>query len=225
VLAKHAVFAGGLGLAGCGRVDFDPAVTAVVDGSRDGQLDGTQAGSCPGLPSICGPTGSEPCCGSLLVPGGTFYRSFDYGTDAAYTDMTNAATVSDFRLDRYEVTVGRFRQFVDAGMGTQSNPPAAGAGARALAGLADQGGWDPAWNASLTADTAALSVALDCSAQSPVWTDARPERGADFTVSSSRSERGGSFINHASYSRIAYRGTRMPDIRDRSSGVRCARAP
>src|SRR5262249_48784647 len=57
---------------------------------------------------------------------------------------------------------------VDAGLGTQQRPPTAGAGARRINGKANQAGWDPAWNASLTADTAALVAALSCNARS--WT-------------------------------------------------------
>ena len=61
----------------------------------------------------CGPGGNESCCTSPLVPGGTFSRSYD-GVSAGYTDPQYRATVSDFRLDKYEITVGRFRQFVAA---------------------------------------------------------------------------------------------------------------
>jgi len=62
------------------------------------------------------------------------------------------------------VTVGRFRQFVNAGMGTQQNPPPMGAGARTLNGMANQGGWDGAWNGNLVADTPALVAVVKCSA-------------------------------------------------------------
>ena len=103
------------------------------------------------------------------MPGGTFYRSYDVGIDNAFPDMTNPATVSDFRLDAYEVTVGRFRQFVNAGLGIQQNPPPTDAGARSLAGIADQAGWDPSWDTNLAADTTTLTTALNCG--SPSWTD------------------------------------------------------
>jgi formylglycine-generating enzyme required for sulfatase activity len=46
----------------------------------------------------------------LLVPGGTYYRSYN-GVD--FTDKSYPATVADFYLDKYEITVGRFRQFVN----------------------------------------------------------------------------------------------------------------
>jgi formylglycine-generating enzyme required for sulfatase activity len=57
-------------------------------------------------------------------------------------------------------------------MGTSANPPPTGAGARTLNGTANQGGWDPSFNASLTATTAALVVALKCNATYQSWTDA-----------------------------------------------------
>lgn len=74
------------------------------------------------------------------------------------------------RLDKYEVTVGRFREFVNAGNGTRANPPIVGEGARTLNGTADQGGWDATWNGNLRTDTAALVAAIKCSATSQAWT-------------------------------------------------------
>jgi formylglycine-generating enzyme required for sulfatase activity len=103
------------------------------------------------------------------LAGEVFYRSYDAATDD-YNDMGYPATVSDFRLDVYEVTVGRFRAFVEAGYGTQAQPPAAGSGAHgAIAGS----GWDSGWNGSLAADTAALKAALKCNNDGPfqTWTD------------------------------------------------------
>jgi formylglycine-generating enzyme required for sulfatase activity len=143
-----------IGIAACGRIGFDPTTL-----------------SCIGSAPTCGPAGTSDCCASLLVPGGMFYRGYDVATDGMYPDMTNPATVSDFRLDTYEVTVGRFRKFVDAGMGTQANPPLTGAGARTLNGMAAQGGWDPAWNASLFADKATLVAGLKCNVNWETWTD------------------------------------------------------
>ena len=164
----------------CGRVGFDPL--GIVDASRgvgdDGTVDGPPALSCSGLASTCGPAGTSPCCGSPLVSGGTFYRSYDVGTDNMFPDMTNPATVSDFRLDTYEVTVGRFRQFVNAGMGTQASPPPNGAGGRMLDGLPNQGGWDPSLTGSLDADTATLvepgrEVRHDVRSRGPIATGRR----------------------------------------------------
>jgi formylglycine-generating enzyme required for sulfatase activity len=101
----------------------------------------------------------------LLVPGGTFYRSYD-GVD--FADKSYPATVDDFYLDKYEITVGRFRQFVNAGMGTQASPPASGTGAN----LAIPGsGWDSTWNTNLAADPNSLTTALKCLAGYKTWTD------------------------------------------------------
>jgi len=164
--------------AACGRIGFaERGGSGTGDGGdRDAMVgdggagDGPPAASCPGVAATCGPSGTSPCCGSPLVPGGTYYRSYDLGTDSAYPDMSSPATVGDFRLDTYEVSVGRFRQFVNAGMGTQQNPPSAGAGARTLNGLANQGGWAATWTASLATDTAALVAAVKCT-QGQTWTD------------------------------------------------------
>src|SRR5262245_38903968 len=106
-------------VAACGRIGFNPLGGGSGDANR---ADGSPMLSCSNLQSTCGPTGTSSCCGSPLVPGGMFYRSFDVAPDNAFTDKTNPATVSDFRFDTYEVTVGRFRQFVNAKMGTQQNP-------------------------------------------------------------------------------------------------------
>ena len=74
----------------------------------------------------CGPGGggTESCCTSLEVTGGTYYRTYDttfdmngnaiLGVDGGPTGEADPATVSGFRLDKYLVTVGRFRQFVSA---------------------------------------------------------------------------------------------------------------
>lgn len=134
-----------------------------AEGGTDGGTDGTtpvEGGSgvsCTGLAATCG--GSNDCCAANLVQGDTFNRS---------NDPTYPATVSDFKLDVYEVTVGRFRKFVEAGLGTQASPPAAGAGVHPKIAAS---GWDATFNASLEANTAALKAALACDAR-PVWTDA-----------------------------------------------------
>jgi formylglycine-generating enzyme required for sulfatase activity len=86
-----------------------------------------------------------------------------------FDDPSYPATVDGFYLDKYEVTVGRFRQFVNAGMGTLAQPPAAGNGAHPL--IAGSG-WDSVWNINLPADTASLKVSLSSSCgSSPNWTD------------------------------------------------------
>ena len=155
-------------VAACGRYGFEnPDGNAVIDDALDdGRLDDGQTlgPSCMTLPATCGPAKNQSCCDAPLVTGGTFFRGYDLAIDGLHTDMTRPATVSTFRLDRYEVTVGRFRQYVLAGQGTQQNPPAAGAGAHAA--IANSG-WQTAWNNSLPANTAGLLADLGCSS---TWT-------------------------------------------------------
>jgi formylglycine-generating enzyme len=57
---------------------------------------------------------------------------------------------------------------VQAGMGTQSNPPPPGAGAHAKI---NGSGWDANWNTKLVANTGALTAAVKCNATFQTWTD------------------------------------------------------
>jgi formylglycine-generating enzyme required for sulfatase activity len=84
------------------------------------------------------------------------------------------AEVSDFRLDTYEVTVGRFRKFVAAYSQTMI---AAGAGANP--NNASDTGWSTAWNASLDAGSEALATALKCFGSYQTWTDAPGSAAAE----------------------------------------------
>jgi formylglycine-generating enzyme required for sulfatase activity len=102
-------------------------------------------------------TGTEcqggDCCESPLVPGGTF-------TQGSGTSTSFPATVSDFRLDRYEVTVARFRAFVAAYDGWRNaGNPTAGAGVHPDI---DGSGWDASFTSELPADSAALKTSLAC---------------------------------------------------------------
>jgi sulfatase modifying factor 1 len=113
----------------------------------------------PGL-TDCG-ANAENCCTSLEVtPGGTFYRSGGNG---------NPATVSPFRLDKYDVTVGRFRKFVAAWKGGWT--PAAGSGKHSHLnggkGLATGGtdagpGFEPGWLSLDDANLAPTDANLGC---------------------------------------------------------------
>lgn len=124
--------------------------------------------SCDGLAATCGPAGNGNCCESPPVAGGTYSRSYDVAGDGMYSDPSFVATVSDFRLDKYEVTVGRFRNFVMAGQGTQVGPPAEGAGAHAnIPGS----GWESSWNGRLAAGVDELVAAVKCQAAYQTWTD------------------------------------------------------
>lgn len=125
-------------------------------------------GSCVRWPSCqtdnasadtCGVAGTS-CCESAPVPGGTFNRL----NDEAYP-----ATVSPFTLDLYEVTVGRFRAFVEAGKGTVTDPPLEGSGAHPKI---PGSGWRSSWDRFLSRNTGDLRASLAEIAELGSWTEA-----------------------------------------------------
>jgi formylglycine-generating enzyme required for sulfatase activity len=100
-----------------------------------------------GAGNNCGGTGgTTSCCASLEVPGGTYNRRYT-NSGTGPTGEADLATVSGFRLDKYLVTVGRFRQFVN---GDAGHLPAAGSGkhthlkgGQGLANSGAGGGYEP----------------------------------------------------------------------------------
>ncbi|WP_437518482.1 formylglycine-generating enzyme family protein [Sorangium sp. So ce1099] len=92
------------------------------------------------------------------MPGGSFVRQEH--------DMDHPATVSDFLLDRFEVTVGRFRNFVNAYPG---NIPGEGDGSNPR--INGRSGWDPGWNDSMPASEEALIAEMNCDDTLHTWTD------------------------------------------------------
>ena len=155
-------------LAGSGDAGTDAAVASPEASAPDAGLDAAiaDASTPPVCPSTCGPSTGESCCTTQAVPGGTFYRSYDgVSCDTlsgqCFNQTTWPATVSDFELDRFEVTMGRYRPFAAAVEGGWH--PAAGAGKHthlngglglvdvaSEAGVAYETGWDPSWNAELS---------------------------------------------------------------------------
>lgn len=111
--------------------------------------------SCTGLAATYGAGEDESCCKSPLVEGGTFHRE----PDKAFPDTLSEypATVSDFRLDKYEITVGRFWKFV-----AQYSQSMISAGAGKNPNNKTDPGWDVAWNAAMPADREALISAVKC---------------------------------------------------------------
>jgi sulfatase modifying factor 1 len=143
-----------------------------------GPATGPEGRSCSGM------TGNEchghNCCTNLVVPAGSFLmgRGTETCSDCVDgcrpTGMTcnsdeqpeHPASVSSFALDKYEVTVGRFRAFVEAYHGTPP-PPEAGAHP-VIAGS----GWDSAWDTFLPGNRAVLIGSMKCSPRFETWTDA-----------------------------------------------------
>lgn len=111
--------------------------------------------SCAELPATCGPTAIGDCCESLFVPGGTFSRGID---------ATAPASVTGFRLDKYEVTVGRFRAFKAAW--EAGYRPTAGAGRHVHLnfgrGLSDgSGGYELGWDVAFEAQVNVTDAARE----------------------------------------------------------------
>ena len=173
---------------GCGdRSALDvlgtPPASSRVSASSGGVISGGGAGFCgspscqPGGPGMtnCGAS-SESCCTSLEVTGGTFYRTYCERLASGPTGEADPATVSGFRLDKYLVTVGRFRQFVNAVLppdgGTGWLPPAgsgkhthlnggqglATVGASPDAGVVYEPGWATSDNSNIAPTNANLTT-------------------------------------------------------------------
>ena len=166
------------GATGGGRAG-EPATPTVPGATGDGDrmavasagvLDSVAAAppSCAGAPRCQ----AIDCCESPVVPGGTFAMGRSkVGTDADKDGFVNevpehTASVSSFRLDTFEVTVGRFRQFVKAYAG----PPAEGVGAHPkVKGT----GWSSKWNANMPRKGESLAEfagQFDCASDVVPWT-------------------------------------------------------
>ncbi len=139
--------------------------TGTTPSCHDGLCEPATPASCATLPGQCGPKKTGYCCASSAIAGGSFLRSYDA---VSYTDSGYPATVADYRLDVYEVTVARFREFVKAGKGTQASPPAVGSGQNPnLPGS----GWLASWNGSLAASTLSLETGLACNPSYATYDD------------------------------------------------------
>lgn len=112
--------------------------------------------NCDQVSPSCGADGKEDCCAAPPVSGGQFDRFNDAGAHA---------NVSDFHLDKFEVTVGRFRQFFDS---YPADKPAPGAGKHPLI---DDSGWNAAWDAKLPESQVELGAMLKCNETFRTWTD------------------------------------------------------
>jgi formylglycine-generating enzyme required for sulfatase activity len=77
------------------------------------------------------------------VPGGTYYRTYTNSGTGLYGEA-DPATVSGFRLDKYDVTVGRFRQFLAAWNGGAgwTPPESSGKHAHLNGGEGLSNGWE-----------------------------------------------------------------------------------
>lgn len=126
----------------------------------------------------CGPNKDQDCCMSSQVPGGTFNRDESAAT-IGKQPSGGPATISAFRLDTYEVTIGRFRAFVENGWSTQQNPPPLGAGENPHIPCS---GWVPGYKSYLEPEVGSLRAALAkwlAATTTATWSDTA---GADDTL-------------------------------------------
>jgi formylglycine-generating enzyme required for sulfatase activity len=126
---------------------------------------------CP-VPTADGGIDDADCCQSIPPSAGTFEmgRSLEPGARNLCPDTVDAyammcgddelpahpVTLSPYTLDRFEVTIGRFRKFVDA-WDYMGLPEGAG-GTAAVAGA----GWQSEWNTSLPTTKAELERDVEC---------------------------------------------------------------
>lgn len=169
-------------LAACGSTSANEAAGDAGDAgsAQDGPgigMGGPQSCGTPGAGvTQCGAQGADDCCSSLSIPAGTFAR--DYSNVDGGTQASSPATLSAYRLDKYEVTVGRFRAYVRFRQGG-GMPPAAGSGKHGYlnggAGVANaammgtfEAGWNQAWNGNLAPD--GWDTDLSCNGGYATWT-------------------------------------------------------
>jgi formylglycine-generating enzyme required for sulfatase activity len=163
--------------------EFPPGMApGYGDGGGDGLPEPMIPPSCaspgPGISDCANDGGS--CCDSLAVAGGDFFRSYD-GVSTGFASQASPAAVTSLRLDRYEITVGRFRQFVVAEVAGWR--PMSGSGKHVHLndgnGLTDSSspstfepGWVTSWNANLAATASGWTTNLSCDPTMATWTPA-----------------------------------------------------
>jgi sulfatase modifying factor 1 len=172
----------------------DSGLGSEDDSGPDGDIVAPLEGGVVGLPACqtgsdgvvdCGAS-RESCCTTLAVAGGTYFRTYTSDTDGGPNEMdggpnaeADPARVSGFRLDKYLVTVGRFRQFVNAWNGGVGYAPPPGSGKHAqlngglgLASVGDDAGleYETGWLASDDGNIAPTDANLACDPSFATWT-------------------------------------------------------
>ncbi|MBN2193431.1 MAG: formylglycine-generating enzyme family protein [Polyangiaceae bacterium] len=151
---------------GCtmGEIVGCPTVNATaVLGPRGPSCDGESGHECNG----------ESCCTSLLVPGCTFAMGrsetgCDEDSVGSDDQPEHDVTVESFYLDKYEVTVQRFRAFVESQVDGGSWAPAQ-EGDGAHPGIAGSG-WQKAWDEELPTNRAVWDFRLCADDSIATWT-------------------------------------------------------
>ena len=176
---------GGAGSAGAPEGGAEAGGAAA--GGTEGGLSGSAAGAAgasagesgpPVAPRSCDEAAvscnDDSVCTTLYVPGGEFAMGRgEHGPDhylgAANEQPEHSVALSPYWLDKYEVTVGRFRRFVDE---YDTALPARGAGAHPAV---PSTGWKSEWDRYLPKDREALNARLlsradSCNGNFRTWT-------------------------------------------------------
>ncbi|MES1208106.1 MAG: SUMF1/EgtB/PvdO family nonheme iron enzyme [Pseudomonadota bacterium] len=156
---------GGLGGAACHDLSAIPApgdagpetLTCQPGSLRQGDLCVPEPLSCQSLAAICGPNKGENCCSHDRVESGRFDRGYDRSDTPDQDGIaltgwqskdTAPAKMTAFFLDRYEVTVGRFRQFLERFNTWKIDNPTVGEGSPrndAQESVIGDSGWRGGW--------------------------------------------------------------------------------
>jgi sulfatase modifying factor 1 len=175
----------------CGAVCCERQVCLSASLGACGAPYGVEGQSCTGglsCPVVLanGSTAGADCCESIALPGGPFEMGRNEGaknrcptTDVAMGEECNIdelpahrVVLAPYRLDRFEVTVSRFRKFVDA-WDYLGLPEGAG-GDAVVAGS----GWQSQWSSLLPKSRADIERDLECKTDElevmplSVWTPA-----------------------------------------------------
>lgn len=121
------------------------------------------------------------------MPCGSFYRTYT-NDGSGPADQADPAIVSGFRLDKYLVTVGRFRKFMAAWNGGSGYTPPEGSGKHThlnggkglvdAASLADGSTpvYEPGWLASDDSNLSLTNDSLACDPSYATWTNSAGEQ-------------------------------------------------
>jgi sulfatase modifying factor 1 len=109
--------------------------------------------------------GGVSCCTQIEVPADSYMMGTSHDVDRlSNEEPTHTTTFDRFMLDKYEVTVSRFRQFVQVFNGTL---PAVGSGAHPKH---SDSGWQTSFNANMPASNTTLITTINCDASYQTWT-------------------------------------------------------
>jgi sulfatase modifying factor 1 len=145
--------------------DAGPFVDAAADAGPTDQPDDAGPFVDAAFAADAGPAGQPDDAGPFVDAA--------FAADAGPAAGSDPATVSTFRLDKYDVTVGRFRQFVNAWNGGWFAEAGSGKHAHLNGGMGlvnVQGGFEPGWVATDDSQVAPTNANLASCSPYSTWT-------------------------------------------------------